>query len=156
LVLCGSGSRGAAAPVASATPVGAALAAGAANTLGLGLPRWRSRLDQQIRLRNLGRNLVADVILDRRQGVDVGFAAQADRIAGCAGACGTADAVDVVLRVLWQIEVEDVSDVGDVQPACRHVGGDQGRQLAAAKLLQQTQSLRLRHIAREYRGRVLV
>ena len=56
-----------------------------------------------------------DVFLDVRERHGVGFATEADRVAGRAGTGGTADAVHVVLGILGQIVIDDVLDVGNVQ-----------------------------------------
>ncbi|PSK61396.1 hypothetical protein B0E53_06703 [Micromonospora sp. MH33] len=52
------------------------------------------------------------------------------RDTGRAGPAGAADPVGVGVLVLGAVVVDDVGDAGDVEPAGRHVGGDQDVDLA--------------------------
>ena len=82
------------------------------------------------------RDLIADVLVDRVEGVDIVVAGQGEGLALGADPGGAADAVDVVLGVLRQIEVDDVGDAVDVKTAARDIGGDEDRQLAVAEVVR--------------------
>ena len=79
-----------------------------------------------------------------------------DRRALTAGAAGAADPVDVILGMAGQIEVEDMADRWNVQPARRHIRGDQQLQFAIAETVQRTGAVALIQIAVDRRGVIAV
>ena len=64
-----------------------------------------------------------------------------------ARAARAADAVRVVFRVVRQVEVEHDLEVVHVEPARRHVRGDQELEAAAAELVHHARALRLGDVA---------
>ena len=54
-----------------------------------------------------------------------------DRLAAASRAASPAGAVNVILVLAWRIEVDHMRDVVEIQAACRDIGGDEGRHLAA-------------------------
>ena len=70
-----------------------------------------------------------------------------------AGAPGAARAVRERLGVLRQIGVHHQADVGQVEPARRHVGGDQHAHAPLAQRLERARALLLRAVARDGRRR---
>src|SRR3984885_30671 len=61
---------------------------------------------------------------------------QRDRDTGLTGPAGAADAVHVGVPVVRALVVDHVGDVVDVDPAGRHIGGDQHVDVAGPELLQ--------------------
>src|SRR5262249_31325533 len=99
-------------PVLLAGPV---TVAGTRPTRPVRLTRGPHHVNQQGFIRNIVRQLEADVALDGLEAVDVLLASEADGMSRRAGACGPAAAVDVILRVERQIVVEHVRDALDVE-----------------------------------------
>ena len=98
------------------------------------------------------RNLAADERFDVGQRDRVGFAAEADRVAGGAGARRAADSMHVVFGILRQVVVEHVAHAGHVQAARRDVRADEHGELAGLKVFEHAQALALRHVARKRLG----
>ena len=69
------------------------------------------------------------------------------------GPSGAAAPVGQRLGVERQIRVHDQIDVGQMEPARRHVGGDQDAHLAAPELIERAIALGLRAISRDRRRR---
>lgn len=90
---------------------------------------------------------MANKLLNVYQRVRVILAGEADRVAGTARTGCASNAVYIIFRVLRQIEIEYMTHIRYVQPARRHIGGHQYRELAFGKLLQQMQPLLLWHVA---------
>jgi hypothetical protein len=63
------------------------------------------------------------------------------------GAAGAADAMNVTFRVVWNVIVEHVRNPFDVEPARRHIGGDQHLHFRLAKAPHRLLPLRLTQIS---------
>jgi hypothetical protein len=85
--------------------------------------------------------------LDAAQHVAFPRCCEQDRVAGASGATGAADAVDIGLGIVGDVEIDHVTDPVDVEPARRHVGGDQDIQFAALQVGDGPFALPLRDVA---------
>src|SRR5215470_1314855 len=88
--------------------------------LGVASALLGGRLDlghDQVVLRPLDEDLLADELLDRLEVQRASLVHERDRLTAGAGSGRAADAMDVVLRILGQIPVDDVGDRLDVQAA---------------------------------------
>jgi hypothetical protein len=113
-------------------------------------PPRRSRFPLE---RVLGaRDLLGDQLLDGVEVLFVGRRADHHGLAFAARAASAADAVDVVLGVRGNVEVEDVADRGDVEPARRHVRGDEEPQRPVTEPVERARALRLFEVAVDRRG----
>ena len=97
-----------------------------------------------------------DQAFDRFERINVLLAGEREGLARRARTRRAPDAVDVVLGVLWQVVVEDVRHGLDVEPARRHVGGDQNAYLSGFELLEKLEALALVDVAGESAGGVTV
>src|SRR5512132_2024282 len=79
-------------------------------------------------------DLDPDLLADPLPGIEVPLADECDGRSFAAGPRGAPDAMHVRVRVLGDVVVEDEGQVGDVQPARRHVGGDQELDLAGPEV----------------------
>jgi hypothetical protein len=77
---------------------------------------------------------------------------QRDGHAAGSGAPGPPGAVDVGLRLLGRFVQDDVRQAGDVQPARRHVGGDEEAQGPAPHTVQHPLPVRLGQVGGEFVG----
>ncbi len=88
-----------------------------------------------------------DIGFDLHKRIRIFLARKANGIATIPGPCRAADSMYIVFRILRQIVIEHMAYVGDMQPASRNVGRHHHWELTLGELLQQTEPLRLWHIA---------
>src|SRR5712691_960566 len=110
------------------------------------------RLDlghEEVVVRPLHRDLLADELLDRFEVKGARLIHEADRLAARARARRAPDAMHVVFGVLGQVPVDDVAHRLDVEPARGDVGRHEHRQAALLEVLQDLEAPLLVHVAGE-------
>src|SRR5205085_10635654 len=98
------------------------------------------------------RDLLADQLLDRGDGLAVLGRGQHEGAALPAGSAGPPDAMHIIFGMIRHVETEDVRQALDVQPARCDIAGHEKPDLAVLKALERLGALRLRHVAMQGRG----
>jgi len=98
------------------------------------------------------RDRLPDQLFDRADRFLVGWRDDGHRRAAAARTAGAADAMHIVVGMMGYVEIEHMAHRRDIEPARRHVGGDQQADLAAAELVQRRRAGRLIHVAMERDG----
>ena len=109
--------------------------------------------DEQVVLRPLDGNFLADELLDGLEVQHARLVHEADGAAGGARPRRAPDAVHVVFRILGQVPVDHVADRFDVQPARGDVGGHEHGQGALLEIVDDPEPPLLIHVPGE-RARV--
>ena len=88
-------------------------------------------------------NRQTNLPLNRLQVSTLAVVAERNRLPGSSGTTSSANAVDIGFRLVRQIEVEHVRDRIHINPASRHVSGDQDGRMARLEVSQGTLTGRL-------------